>query len=96
VPDKAKFAKLAEVGYVIHPCCALCVAGDFKPSTFWGHCSREGHKYQHGKHSGWKKLGVFRLGCCTDGFKEDPAKLAMLESYGPLLKKDDGPETNSP
>jgi hypothetical protein len=82
--DDNKRKKLAEIGYRILPCCALCKHGKFKPNNDFGDCTA--NTYEHLKHSGdARQLSINRLGSCPR-FQVDEARLSFLHGFREFLK----------
>jgi hypothetical protein len=75
---------LKEIGYVIEPCCKLCVHSHFPfQATNWGTCSN--HDYQHLKHSGPKReLSITKYGRCSK-FAASENVAVVLGSYVELF-----------
>lgn len=79
MPDPSKFSKLREIGYTVPVTCGICQSGRFKSQSMWGHCTA--NRYQHGKHTGERELGVHRYGTCKRDPQPSPEAAPLLQSY---------------
>jgi hypothetical protein len=80
VPDPNKLQALADAGFKIRACCAICVHANFKPGSDWGACNLI--PYKHLKHTAEQKsVSIHKSGYC-DGYEADPTKLADLARSG--------------
>jgi hypothetical protein len=80
--DLNKREKLAEIGYSVRRCCAICIHAQFTEAD-WGICSK--FSYLHRKHKpigqdGNRGLSIHKSGGCS-GFELSEEKLSRLHGF---------------